>query len=313
MCTAAQIANGQQFFSPGRHKIGFVSSYDSTRQGAYLIVPERKARAFPVIVALHTWSANMEQRDIYSGLEHLAYDRGWLYLFPDFRGPNDHPLACGSDAACRDVVDALDWTVAHFPVDTNRVYLAGMSGGGHMAMLVASRYPSRWTAVSAWVGISDLGAWYDVHKNDRYGQDLRSCCGGPPTKSPAVSAAYKSRSSLWTLSNASGIPFDLAAGHSDGHGYNPVPIRQTVAAFNAIARALSKDTVTEKEILELSVRNGTLAAPLPSDTTQDPLFARRIFLRRFAGKSRITVFDGGHEWLPRAVIEWLGAHAGRGK
>ena len=40
------------------------------------------------------------------------------------------------------------------------VYLVGVSGGGHMALLMAGRVPDRWTAVSAWVPVSDLAAWH---------------------------------------------------------------------------------------------------------------------------------------------------------
>jgi poly(3-hydroxybutyrate) depolymerase len=308
------VSPAQPFLAPGRHRITFTSRYDSTSQSAYLIVPKRlhqESFAYPIVVALHTWSANLEQRDMYGELEREAQARGWLYLFPDFRGVNDHPLACGSDAACRDVMDALDWTAGHFPLDTGRVYLAGMSGGGYMAMLVASRFPERWTAVSAWVGISDLVSWYGMHADRQYGRDMRHCFGGAPQERPEVRAQYESRSPLGRLAAAKDVSFDFAAGRDDGHGVNPVPVSQTLAAFNAVAAAAGAVAVSEGEIRQLSAYGGTLDHPQPSDTAHDPLFARRIFLRRFAGNSRVTIFDGGHEWIPRAVAEWLASHTGR--
>jgi poly(3-hydroxybutyrate) depolymerase len=310
----APLAYSETFFPPGRHKITFKSSYDSTSQTAYIIVPQsakRSSAAFPVVVALHTWSANVEQRDMYGELERQAQKRGWLYLFPDFRGANNHPLACGSNAACRDVIDALEWTVAHFAVDSNRVYLAGMSGGGYMAMLLAARYPRQWTAVSAWVGISDLTSWYAMHAHRQYGDDMRRCFGGAPESGPDIRAKYESRSPLASLAIARNVPFDFAAGRDDGHGNNPVPIRQTLAAFNAIARAQGADTVSDQETAQLSTYGGRLSAPHSDDTAQDPVFARRIFLRRFAGNTRVTIFNGGHEWIPAAAAEWLGNHVGR--
>jgi poly(3-hydroxybutyrate) depolymerase len=306
-------AFSQSFLAPGRHKITFTSTYDSTPQSAYLIVPRRahqQSVAYPIVVALHTWSANLEQRDMYGELEREAQRRCWLYLFPDFRGADDHPLACGSDAACRDVIDALDWTAAHFPLDTDRIYLAGMSGGGYMAMLVASRFPERWTAVSAWVGISDLVSWYGMHADGQYGRDMRDCFGGAPEASMEIRARYVSRSPLGRLAAAKDVSFDFAAGRDDGHGVNPVPVSQTLAAFNAVAAA-GAVAVSDGEIRQLSAYGGALDHPQPSDTAHDPLFARRIFLRRFAGNSRVTIFDGGHEWIPRAVAEWLASHAGR--
>jgi hypothetical protein len=31
-------------------------------------------------------------------------------------------------------------------------------------------------------------------------------------------------------------------------------------------------------------------------------------LRRFAGKARVTIFEGGHESIPEAAIAWLEQH-----
>jgi dipeptidyl aminopeptidase/acylaminoacyl peptidase len=70
----------------------------------------------------------LEQR--YGDLEKAVTDRGWIYLFPNFRGQNDKPEACASDVATRDVIDALEWVTQHYPVDHSRIYLTGFSGGG---------------------------------------------------------------------------------------------------------------------------------------------------------------------------------------
>ena len=52
-----------------------------------------------------------------------------------------------------------------------------------MTMLMAARYPQTWAAASAWVGISDLHAWYDEHRNENYGAMMRACFGGTPSES----------------------------------------------------------------------------------------------------------------------------------
>ena len=38
-----------------------------------------------------------------------------------------------------------------------------------MTMLMAARYPERWKAASAWVGISDLISWHGRHRGSKYG------------------------------------------------------------------------------------------------------------------------------------------------
>jgi pimeloyl-ACP methyl ester carboxylesterase len=288
-----------------RQKISIPSSVDGTLQPCYLILPEKFDAEGPpgtLLVSLHSWSADVEQRN--TDIEEEAQRLGWIYLFPHFRGPNRSPEACGSPKAQQDILDAVDWAVAHYPIDVRRIYLTGSSGGGHMAMLMAGRYPQRWTAVSAWVGISDLAAWHARHAETRYGQMLRQSCGGAPGESPQIDEQYRARSPITWLDRAVDVPLDLAAGVHDGHA-GSVPIRHTLEAFNRVAQAQGAATIGEEEILQLSRTDGRLDHPRPGDTPDDPSFGRAIYLRRTAGKARVTIFDGGHEGIARAAVEWL--------
>jgi poly(3-hydroxybutyrate) depolymerase len=307
-------SNAGQPASPGRHKISFTSSFDGTAQPAYLIIPKKYSSKGPgvaLVVALHTWSATLDQRDMFGELEREAGKRGWLCLFPDFRGSSDHPLGCGSDAACCDVLDAVDWTMARYTIDKKSVYLAGFSGGAFMTMLLIARFPERWTAASAWGGISDLKAWYAFQVRHHYSADMRNCFGGAPGESTEISQRYEERSPVNRLSAAGDFPIDLVAGRGDGHGADPVPIAQTIGAFNAIAQALGANRISEEEMRELSPYSGALLNPQPQDTAADAIFKRKIMLRRTAGAARITIFDGRHEWIPRAVMTWFDHHPGK--
>ena len=179
-------------------------------------------------------------------------ERGWIYLFPNFRGRNDKIEACGSGIAKRDVIDALEWVEEHYPVDPGRVYLTGISGGGFMTLAMVASYPDRWTAASAWVPLSDFRAWYDFHAGDSYGEMARQCVGGDPAQDPSFGAEMNRRSPLRELSRAKNVALDIAAGRFDGHDGAPIPVRHTLAAFNEIARALGEPAVTAQEIVELS-------------------------------------------------------------
>ncbi len=288
-----------------RRRITFVSSADGTQQPAWLILPEtfdRTGPPVPLLVALHSWSAGMEQRQ--RRLEEAARQRGWIYLFPHFRGVNNRPEACGSPLAQQDILDAVAWTRRHYPVDARRIYLTGSSGGGHMAMLMAGRHPQLWAGVSAWVGISDLAAWHAKHAQTRYGAMLRACCGGAPGDSPEVDEQYGLRSPNTWIAGAVNVPLDLAAGIHDGHT-GSVPIGQTIDAFNLVAREQGLPEVSPAEIGQLSRPDGRLANPLPSDLQPDEEFSRTIYLRRTAGKARVTIFEGGHERLEDAAVAWL--------
>ena len=291
-----------------RQKIHVTSSLDGTEQPCYLILPEGFDPAgppVPLLVSLHTWSGDVEQRD--PSMEREADQRGWIYLWPHFRGPNSTPDACGSEKAQQDILDAANWVIQRYPIDRRRIYLTGASGGGHMAMLMAGRYPEKWTAVSAWVGISDLAAWHARHAGGRYGAMMRASCGGAPGESPAVDEQYRDRSPITWMPRAKAVPLDLAAGVHDGHK-GSVPIRHTLDAFNLVAKAQGSPLIPEEEIAQLSRPNGRLAHPQPGDEQEDPSFGRAIYLRRTAGNARVTIFEGGHERIAGATAAWLTRH-----
>lgn len=293
-----------------RRKILIPSSLDGTEQPSYLILPDDwspEDPPVPLLVSLHSWSGDVEQRNL--RLERLTTDRGWLYLFPHFRGVNNSPDACGSAKAQQDILDAVAWVRDRYPVDPDRVYLTGSSGGGHMTMLMVGRHPELWAAASAWVGISDLPAWYRDTSYDRYREMMRQVFGGPPGQLATRDQEYRERSPLTHLKRASGVPLDLAAGIRDGHE-GSVSIRHTLRAFNVLARAAGGEPLSEREMDELaSSPTGRLSSPQATDRVEDPVLGRAIYLRRRAGKARITIFEGGHESVPESVVDWLARHS----
>jgi len=310
LCT---VLSAESLGPDRRQKILVPSSIDSTQQPCYLILPEGfdpNGAPVPLLASLHTWSGNVEQRDL--GMEREADELGWIYLWPHFRGPNKSPDACGSEKAQQDILDAVDWVLDRYPVDRKRIYLTGASGGGHMSMLMAGRHPERWTAVSAWVGISDLAAWHAKHAKTGYGAMLRASCGGAPGESPEVDQQYRVRSPKTWLDRTVDVPLDLAAGVQDGHK-GSVPIRHTLDAFNLVAAAQGSPVISEEEIAQLSRPDGRLDRPQPADQPEDPTFGRAVYLRRTAGKARVTIFEGGHERIARAAAEWLSRHVAQGK
>lgn len=294
--------------APGRQRVMIRSSRDDSLQPSYVIVPPKydaNGAGVPLVVSLHTWSYGLDQR--LQEFEAGAASRNWIYLFPHFRGVDDHPEACGSEIAQQDILDAVAWTRAHLKVDEKRIYLFGWSGGGHMALLMASRAPDMWTAVSAWAGITDMAAYYRERLQDRppvTTDQLRACMGGAPGASATVDSQYRERSPLTNLSRAFRVPIDIWGGRND----DDVSVTHALLAFNKLAEANNSPPISPEEIAQLTRLNGRLDRPQPGNQISDPALGRTIFLRRTSGPSRVTAYDGVHMTLAAPTFVWFEKH-----
>ncbi len=272
----------------------FTSSFDRTLQ-PYLL-GQGKPR-HPLVVHLHSWSANYENS---VGLEVLARacdSRGWSLLSPDFRGPNDKPVACASPAALRDVIDAVEDASNHVIGPPPRIFLSGGSGGAHMGLSLAHHFPERFSSVSLWNPITDLAAWHAFHKekDSPYAAMIEKCCGGPPGTTPAVDEQYRLRSPIHHLSKAVGLPIQINVGIHDGHR-GSVPIDHSLAAFNVLARANGQ---SEKQLSPDAIETLKHSARVPEGLPADPLESSGrsapILFSRQAGPVSLVIFDGAHD------------------
>ena len=135
----------------------YFSKLDQSMQPA-LVCPAEGTEKRPLAVCLHTWSYGIDHT--YEQFLERCRERNWHFVFPLFRGPNHQPEACGSDLVVSDLACAVTYMRETYPVDEERIYLIGGSGGGHASLLMAGRCPELFTAVSAWCPISDIAAWF---------------------------------------------------------------------------------------------------------------------------------------------------------
>lgn len=280
-------------------EIGIESSADGAEQKALWWRPENQDEPRPLLVALHTWSGNYKQGggEIVYAQWCLAND--WVFIHPDFRGPNKTPAACGSELVVSDILDAVAYAKKQANVDEDRVYLIGVSGGGHASLLMAGRHPEIWAGVSAWCGISDLADWHEKHAGTRYGNMMEAACGGPPSD-PAAAEQFRLRSPNTWLANARGkVALDIAHGLADGRT-GSVPFTHSLDAFNLVAD--DPDKLSE---LEIHGFYKVQTSEVDSDAV-DPLFgADPLPFRRQSASARVTIFDGGHEIVHRQALNWL--------
>ena len=279
-------------------EVEFISSYDKKPQKALAYFAKAKG-ARPLVVALHTWSCTYEKAANYFP---YAQKADVHMIAPNFRGKNTvgDPLSMGSDAAVADIVSAVEWMKKKVPVDNDRIYIIGGSGGGHMALLMAGRHPEIWAGVSAWCPISDIKKWCEFHKGKGYGAHIiRNLKGDPRSDANAAKEAAR-RSPVTWLARAKNVAVDIGTGIHDGHK-GSVPISEAFNAYNCLAA--SADKVAEKDI-DFMVKNEK--APAGTPEFKDPGYGRRkIHYRKVSGNVRITIFEGGHNILSSYGFAWL--------
>lgn len=281
-------------------QIEFVSSADSTLQPALFYKPQTEKKV-PLLVALHTWSGDYTQKTSIPYAE-WCIENKWVFIHPDFRGPNKRPEATGSDKTVKDILSSVDYAVEKANVDSQRIYLVGCSGGGYSSLLMAGRATDIWAGVSAWVPISDLKAWYiECKKADRgYADDIFKSCGGAPGTSFAVDFEYKSRSPITYLSGNLNLPLDINAGIKDGHT-GSVAVSHSLRVFNLAAS--KNDRIGEKDI-KFFVEKAEVPPHLKKQVTDPAYGDKTVLFRKNSGNARITIFDGGHEIIYEAALSW---------
>jgi acetyl esterase/lipase len=291
---------------PEVREVNLRSSLDGVQQPALFWQPPpgppRDAGPVPLLVALHSWSTDYAN-DMDEPLAHLCMARGWCFIHPQFRGPNRNPEAGGSDLVIQDIADAVAFACCSAAVDPERIYATGVSGGGYACLLAAGRLPAIWAGVSAWVPISDLRAWYYEcrARGLDYASDIEAVCGGAPGQSPAVDAEYVRRSPIHYLNRARGVALDINTGIHDGHK-GSVPVSHALRAFNAVAKPADRlgGSTIGRLTAEPEVPEGLRFA------STDPDYGdRKVLLRRQSDKARVTIFEGEHEMLHEAAVNWL--------
>lgn len=99
-----------------------VSTVDGMRQPCWFWAPEKaKDVPVPLIVGVHTWSGDILQTRSYLPARRAAEKRGWAFIGPNFRGPNQNPESCGSDFVVQDVVDAVDFARKTVKIDSQEI------------------------------------------------------------------------------------------------------------------------------------------------------------------------------------------------
>jgi len=284
-------------------EICYPSSADDSQQPALFFAPAIRGEPRPLLVGLHSWSSNYLQT-MSVPYAKWCIEKKWNFIHPNFRGPNRRPEATGSELVVKDILSAVAYAKKHGAVDESRIYLVGASGGGYACLLMAGRAPEIWAGVSAWVPIADLAKWHaeTTARKLRYAGEIEKSVGGKPEHGSAAAKEAAKRSAITYLHRARGVNLDINAGITDGHN-GSVPISHSLEAFNVLAKR--KDRIDAQLISEF-VKTAKVPKALQGQAPNDDSYGKKpVLFRRQSGAARVTIFQGGHDLIAEAALQWL--------
>lgn len=275
------------------------SSKDNSLQKSYFF-KSKSNEPKPLIVSLHTWSGDYSQND---GLAEICKQKDLNYIHPDFRGANKTANACCSELALTDIDDAITYAIKNSNVDTTKIYVIGVSGGGYATLSTFMKSKHNINKFSAWAPITDLIAWYNESKirNNNYSQNILDCTGSEnglnfenaKQKSPIYwkTPTEKLQSSKLTI----------YAGIYDGI-QGSVPITHSINFYNKLLTDMSvSDTskyVMDFEKLQLLEKREPIG-------DYGEIAERKICLKKQFGNLTLIIFEGNHEMLTEFALNEL--------
>ena len=278
--------------------VEIMSSADGNLQKSYFLASSEKK---PLLISLHTWSGDFSQID---PLAELAFEYGWNYIHPDFRGANNNKQSCLSNLVISDIDDAIQYAVDNSNVDIKNIFIVGASGGGYVALGVYLRSRHKIKRLISWVPISDLTAWYYQSVaigNEKYAENIMSCTGS--NLNFMNEGELKKRSPLyWDIPSTISGSIDIYAGINDGHsGGGSVPISHSILFFNHLLTSwgLNESYIPSEVISKLLTR------AYANSTPERKIQGRRVIYQNKTELATLTIFDGGHEMLSEYTFNKL--------
>jgi hypothetical protein len=275
------------------------SSLDNSLQKAYFF-KSKSAAPKPLVVSLHSWSGNYEQKDELAALSKI---KDLNYIHPDFRGVNWTKDACCSDLALTDIDDAIDFAIKNSNVDLSRIYVIGSSGGGYATLATFMKSKHLIRRFSAWVPISDLPAWYAQSKimGTKYAENILDCTSSKDSLNMEI--AIKKSPIYWKtpVEKLNTTEFQIYAGVYDGI-QGSVPITHSINFYNKI---LKDKLVIDRSIYVSDSEKLYLLEYRKALGKFGSIAGRKVFLKKQSGNLGLTIFEGNHEMLTEYAFNEL--------
>lgn len=257
----------------------------------------------PLVVELHSWSNTIDsQKEI---LAEQAHAKNWNYIFPNFRGVNNHPKACCSELVIADIDEAIDWALKNMNINPKKIYVIGNSGGGYatMAMYMKSRHKIR--TFSAWSSISDLATWYEesVERKNKYAAEIIQC-----TSANGIFDDQKARERsplFWEtpLKKRKRSYLQIYAGIHDGYT-GSVPISHSIKFYNKLLID-TEETDNARYVSAEDAATMLTTQSFPTKKNIKKIDNRAILYQKSSKRIKLTIFEGTHEILRNVALDLI--------
>lgn len=278
------------------------SPLDGALQPAYFY-KTRSTDPQPLVVSLHTWSNDYTQ---YDSINHFSSLKDYNYIHPNFRGVNNKKEACCSDLVISDIDASIDYAIENANVDTTRIFVIGMSGGGYatLAMFMKSKHKIR--KFSSWVPLVDLVQWYEETKirKLKYADEILACTESSSGILNMEVARQKSPINWETpVDKLKYTQLEIFTGIYDGMtGNGTIPITHSINFYNKLLTDLNIGD--SSKYISLSEKLALLEFRKPLSNF-GKISGREVALIKETNNIKLTLFEGGHEILNNFAFEEL--------
>ncbi len=261
-----------------------------------LYVPAQIAAAPPLIVMLHGCTQSADDFAAGTRMNQLADQHGFLVAYPE-QSSSANPSKCWSWFKAQDqvrdcgepslIVGIVHEVAARYHVDPHQIYVAGMSAGAAMAVILGETYPEVFAAIGVHSGLPYRSA-NDIPSAMLAMKGGRSGIPGLQTKPDLkLKPGLKAKSSVASSRNTSlrhAVPTIVFHGDQDHTVQHSNAIEIIRQAMNACA---------------LDEANVTLHVNTIGGTASNGRSYTRTFYVDAAGTNRIefwSVHAAGHTW-----------------